>query len=200
MRRVGLTGGIGSGKSTVADILASLGAQVIDADEIAREVVAPGSEGLESLTATFGQRILTPEGELDRQALAQIVFADPAERQRMNAIIHPLIGARTAQLVAALPSDAVLVHDVPLLVELNMQAGYDCVVVVDAPDELRIERLVARGLTATDARARLAAQSSREQRLAAADIVIDNSGDLEALRERVQDAWPEICGSQPLTA
>ena len=194
MRRIGLTGGIGSGKSTVARLFEQLGAHVIDADAIAREVVEPGSAGLQALVDAFGPSILDGDGRLNRQALANIVFADPQARQTLNSITHPRIAARTAELISALPEDAVLIHDVPLLVELNMQGGYDLVVVVDAPDDLRIGRLVQRGHSPEDARARIAAQASREQRLAAADIVIDNSGDLQGLTRQVRSAWPRVCG------
>lgn len=193
MRRIGLTGGIGSGKSTVARMFADLGADVIDADAIAREVVEPGTPGLAALVQEFGEGILDGNG-LDRAALAQIVFEDPGARQRLNAIIHPLIGARTAELMAALPDGAILIHDVPLLAELNLQDAYDLVVVVDAPDELRVTRLMERGLTEEDARARIATQATREQRLAVADVVIDNSGDLAQLREQVHSAWPTLAG------
>lgn len=194
MRRIGLTGGIGSGKSTVARLLADRGAYVVDADVVAREVVAPGSEGLAALIAAFGDRILQPDGSLDRQAMADIAFSDDRARATLNEITHPRIAARTAELIAAAPPDAVLVHDMPLLVELNMQDGYDLVLVVDAPDEVRIARLVQRGLGAADAAARIAAQVPRERRLAAADIVIDNSGSPEDLREQVEQAWPRISG------
>lgn len=194
MRRVGLTGGIGSGKSTVAHLLAAHGAHVIDADAIAREVVAPGTAGLAALVEAFGDGILTADGALDREALAQLVFADPGKRQTLNGITHPLIGARTAELVAALPDDAVLVHDVPLLVELGMQDAYDLVVVVDAPDEVRLARLVARGLPEADARARMASQATRDQRLAVADVVLDNSGDLRQLSRQVDSVWPTVAG------
>lgn len=194
MRRIGLTGGIGSGKSTVAQLFADLGAQVIDADAIAREVVEPGSEGLAALIDAFGPRILSRDQSLNRQALADIVFADPHARQTLNGITHPRIAARTAELIAALPDDAVLIHDVPLLVELNMQSAYDLVVVVDAPDELRVKRLVDRGHTPEDARARIAAQAPRQQRLAVADILIDNAGDLEDLSRQVRSAWPAVSG------
>lgn len=192
MRRIGLSGGIGSGKSTVAHLFADLGAHVIDADAIAREVVAPGSDGLAELTESFGAGILNPDGSLNRAALADIVFADPTARNRLNAITHPRIGARTAELIAELPADAVLIHDVPLLVELGMQDAYDLVVIVDCPDEVRVQRLVARGLDEADARARIAAQATREQRLAVADIVIDNSGDLTSLTAQVRSAWPTV--------
>lgn len=194
MRRIGLTGGIGSGKSTVAALYAELGAHVIDADELAREVVRPGSDGLAALVEVFGVRVLADDGSLDRAGLAEIVFRDPEARQQLNAITHPRIAARTAELIAALPDDGVLIHDVPLLVELGMQAAYDLVVVVDAPDEVRLRRLVDRGLTEADAQSRIAAQAPREQRLAVADIVIDNSGDLNSLRRQVVQSWPRISG------
>jgi dephospho-CoA kinase len=194
MRRVGLTGGIGSGKSTVAQLFAGLGAYVIDADAIAREVVSAGSEGLAELVAAFGPEILTDDGALDRQTLASLVFADESARARLNAITHPRIAARTAELMAALPDDAVVIHDVPLLAELGLQGAYDLVVVVDAPDALRVARLVERGLSEDDAQARIAAQASREQRLAIADVVIDNGGSLDSLREQVQRSWPLVSG------
>ncbi len=194
MRRIGLTGGIGSGKSTVAALLAELGAHVIDADAVAREVVAPGSDGLAALVEAFGTGILSPDGALDRAALAQRVFADDSARAQLNAITHPRIAARTAELTAQLPGDAVLVHDVPLLAELGLQGNYDFVVVVDAPDEQRVHRLVERGLSEPDARARIRAQSTREQRLAVADVVIDNSGSLADLTEQVQKVWPRLSG------
>lgn len=191
MRRIGLTGGIGSGKSTVARMFAELGAHVIDADAVAREVVEPRTPGLAALVEEFGNGILDGD-RLDRTALAQIVFEDEGARTRLNAIIHPLIGARTAELIAALPPDAVFLHDVPLLVELHLENAYDLVVVVDAPDDVRVSRLVERGLSEDDARARIATQATREQRLAVADVVIDNSGDLDQLREQVRSAWPKV--------
>ncbi|TXH43929.1 MAG: dephospho-CoA kinase [Actinobacteria bacterium] len=194
MRRVGLTGGIGSGKSTVAQMFADLGASVVDADAIAREVVARGTEGLAELVEQFGARILTDDGDLDRAALAAVVFSDPLARERLNAVTHPRIARRTAELIAAIPQDAVLVHDVPLLVELGMQGAYDVVVVVDAPDDVRIRRLVQRGLDEDDARARIAAQASRDERLAVADVVIENAGDLDDLRRQVTAAWPQVSG------
>lgn len=194
MRRIGLTGGIGSGKSTVARLLAELGAHVIDADAVAREVVEPGSDGLAALVEAFGEQILSEDGSLDRAALARIAFGDPAARETLNAITHPRIAARTAQLMAAVPEDALMVHDVPLLVEVGLQDAYDLVVVVDAPGQQRLARLVARGLSVEDARARIAAQSPREQRLAVADVVIDNSGSPDDLKEQVRRAWPVLCG------
>jgi len=194
MRRIGLTGGIGSGKSTVARMFAELGAEVIDADALAREVVAPGTDGLAALVSEFGDGIIADDGSLDRAALGAIVFADPAARERLNAITHPRIAARTAELMAALPDDAVLIHDVPLLAELGMQDAYDLVVVVDAPEDVRVARLVQRGHAEPDARSRIAAQASREQRLAIADIVIDNGGELSELSEQVRRAWPLVRG------
>lgn len=194
MRRIGLTGGIGSGKSTVAHLFADRGAFVVDADRIAREVVAPGTPGLAEVVATFGPGVLSAEGSLDRAALASIVFADPAARQRLNEITHPRIAARTAEIMAALPADAIVIHDVPLLVESGLAGAYDLVVVVDAPDETRVARLVGRGMDEEDARARIASQSSREERLAAADIVIDNSGSLAELTEQIDRAWPVVSG------
>lgn len=194
MRRIGLTGGIGSGKSTVARLLADLGAVVIDADALAREVVEPGTQGLAQLVEAFGPGILTDDGHLNRSALAEIVFADAEARTTLNRITHPLIGARTAELIAGVPDDAVLVHDVPLLVELGMQDAYDLVLVVDAEDELRVRRLMDRGHSEADARARIAAQAPREQRNAAADILLDNSGSVAALKEQVTQCWPTIAG------
>lgn len=194
MRRIGLTGGIGSGKSTVAQLFAQLGAHIIDADAVARDIVAPGTEGLHALVEEFGPGILSPDGTLDRAALAQVVFADDSARAQLNAITHPRIAARTAELMAQLPEDAVVIHDVPLLAELGLQGAYQLVVVVDAPDEIRVERLVDRGLDEADARARIAAQASRDDRLAIADVVIDNSGDLASLTEQVQKAWPRVAG------
>lgn len=194
MRRIGLTGGIGSGKSTVSAMLADLGAHVIDADAIAREVVAPGTDGLAALVEAFGPDILTSDGSLNRAALADRAFADESARERLNAITHPRIAARTAELMRKIPENAVLVHDVPLLVEVGLQDAYDMVLVVDAPDDVRVRRLLERGLDEQDARARIAAQATREQRLAVADVVLDNSGSLGDLREQVERAWTTIAG------
>jgi dephospho-CoA kinase len=195
MQRVGLTGGIGSGKSEVARLLASHGAVLVDADLLAREVVAPGSEGLAAVVEAFGPDVLTPDGALDRAAVAARVFADPAARVRLEAIVHPRVRAlaarREAEAVAVDP-DAVVVHDVPLLVETGQQHAYDVVLVVDVPVDLQVARLVqGRGMSAEEARARIAAQATREQRLAAADVVVDNSGTLDALARRVSDLWAQ---------
>jgi dephospho-CoA kinase len=188
--RIGLTGGIGAGKSTVAAELSALGGIVVDADRIAREVVEPGTDGLAEVVAAFGEDVLDDEGRLDRPALGRVVFADDDARTRLNGILHPRIGARTAELIAAAPDDAVVVHDVPLLVENGMGAAFALVVVVDAPEDVRVDRIVAtRDLTEDDARARIRAQASDEARRAAADVWIDNSGDRDGVRERVHALW-----------
>jgi dephospho-CoA kinase len=189
--RIGLTGGIGSGKSTVAGLLADRGARVVDADRIAREVVAPGTPGLAAVVEAFGASVLTAEGALDRPALAAVVFADPAARARLDGIVHPLVRARAAELVAAAPPDAVVVQDVPLLVETGQAGSYDPVLVVEAALDSRVRRLVQRGLPEPDARARIAAQATDEQRRAVADVVLDNSGTPEELEAQVDRFWNE---------
>jgi dephospho-CoA kinase len=198
--KVALTGGIGSGKSSVAVRLAQLGAVVVDADAIAREVVQPGTPGLAAVVAEFGATVLAPDGSLDRAALASIVFSDPARRTALEAIVHPLVGARSAELIAAAPEGAVVVYDVPLLAESlgtgrDRSGEFDVVVVVEAPQELRVARLMARGLTETDARARIAAQATDEQRRAIADQVLDNSGDLAHLHAQVDALWRTLTAS-----
>jgi dephospho-CoA kinase len=190
MLRIGLTGGIGAGKSTVARRLVELGATLVDADAIAREVVRPGSPGLAEVAAAFGTEVLDADGALDRPKLGAIVFGDPAARQRLNGILHPLIGRRTAELVAAAPPDAVVVQDIPLLVEGGMGAVFGLVVVVHATVDERIGRLVGdRGMTAADARARIAAQADEPARRAAADVWLDNTGTPEAVRAEVDRLW-----------
>jgi dephospho-CoA kinase len=188
MLRVGLTGGIGSGKSTVAAQFARHGATVVDADQIAREVVAPGSPGLAAVASRFGPTVLGADGSLDRAALAAVVFADTAALRDLEAITHPLIFARSRMVMAA-GAAGIVVHDHPLLVEKSMGAEYHLVVVVDAPVETRVARLVGRGLTAGDARARIAAQASYDERLAAADVWLDNSGAFEGAAEQVERLW-----------
>lgn len=179
MLKVGLTGGIGSGKSEVARRLAERGAIVIDADKIAREVVEPGTPGLAEIVQAFGDEVLRPDGTLDRARLGSIVFADPEKLKILNGIVHPKVGARMAELEQAAPPDAVVVYDVPLLAENGLAPLYDLVIVVDAADETRIKRLTTlRGMPEQDARARIAAQASREERLKIADIVIENEGSL----------------------
>jgi dephospho-CoA kinase len=191
--KVGLTGGIGSGKSEVARLLAGRGAVVIDADELAREVVAPGTPGLAAVVARFGPGVLAPDGSLDRPALGRVVFGAPVERAALNAIVHPLVGRRRDELLASMPGDAVVVLDVPLLVENRLAGEFDVVVVVDADDEIRLDRLVRiRGMAAADARARMAAQAGREQRLAVADFVITNTGSLDELAAQVGRLWSRL--------
>jgi len=189
--RIGLTGGIGSGKSTVSALLAERGAVVVDADLIAREVVEAGTPGLASVVEAFGEEVLTADGALNRPALAAVVFSDPEARARLDAIVHPLVRRRAAELVGALADDAVVVNDVPLLVETGQAGSYDLVLVVEADVETRVARLVQRGLTADDARARIAAQATDEQRRAVADVVLDNSGTPEQLAEQVDRFWAE---------
>jgi dephospho-CoA kinase len=189
---VGLTGGIGAGKSEVSRRLAAHGAVVIDADVLAREVVAPGTPGLAEVTATFGPGVCHLDGSLDRERLGALVFFDPVALAKLNAIVHPLVGARALELEQAAADAAVVVHDIPLLAENNLADGYDVVVVVDAPPEVQMARLVARGMTSEQARARMAAQASREQRLAVATVVVDNSGTLADLDRRVYDLWRDL--------
>lgn len=190
MLRVGLTGGIGAGKSAVAARLAERGAWVVDADLIARELVAGGTPGLAAVVAAFGPDVLDQQRRLDRPRLAEIVFADQEALARLNAIMHPLIAARSAELLAAAPPDAVVVYDMPLLVENDLAGGYDVVVVVQADLELRIERLIRdRGMTAEQVRQRLAAQASDAERQAVADVVIDNSGSPQDLESSVDALW-----------
>jgi dephospho-CoA kinase len=187
---VGLTGGIGAGKSAVSARLRFLGATVIDADQLARDVVAQGTDGLAEVVAVFGEQVLDPDGGLDRPALGRLVFADADKRRALEAIIHPRVRARTAEMIAAAPPGSVVVNDVPLLVESGLAGGYDIVVVVQAPAEMRIERLTReRGMSEIEAKSRIAAQATDEQRRAAADVVIDNDGTLEELNARVDAVW-----------
>ncbi|GAA3396813.1 dephospho-CoA kinase [Streptomyces roseoviridis] len=193
MLKVGLTGGIGAGKSEVSRLLVSYGAVLIDADRIAREVVEPGTPGLAAVVAAFGPEILDAEGALDRPKLGAIVFADPERLAALNAIVHPLVGARSAELEAEAGPDDVVVHDVPLLTENGLAPLYDLVVVVDASPETQLDRLVRRrGMTESEARARMAAQATRAQRRAVADLLIDNDGPLEALEPQVRTIWDEL--------
>ena len=196
MLRVGLTGGIGSGKSEVARRLAEHGAVLIDADVAARKVVEPGSPGLAQVAAAFGDEVLRPDGSLNRERLGEIVFGDPGLRAKLNAIVHPLVREwmQEAERAAVQANDdAVVVHDVPLLAESRGMAGFDAVIVVDVPPDLQLERLVSRrGMPAEQARARMAAQAGREQRLAVADIVIDNSGSLDDLDRRIAEVWADL--------
>ena len=191
--RVGLTGGIASGKSTVAQLLVDLGAVLIDGDALAREVVARGTPGLAQVVEEFGSDLLTPEGDLDRAALGRIVFADEAARRRLEAITHPLIFERYAELEAAAPPGALVVHDIPLLAESGRADTFDEVIVVDAPPGLQVERMVReRGWTHEEAESRIAAQASRADRLAIATYVIENTGTLDDLRAQVEAVYAQL--------
>jgi len=193
---VGLTGGIGSGKSEVSRRLRELGAVVIDADAVAREVVEPGTPGLAAVVAEFGEDVLRANGELDREGLGRIVFGDPEKLARLNAIVHPLVGERIGARMAEVERDhpdGVVVYDVPLLVENDLAGGYDVVLVVAASPETQLRRLVQqRGMSEEDARARIAAQAPLEAKLAVADIVIDNDGPLAYLDARVREVWADL--------
>lgn len=193
MLRVGLTGGIGSGKSEVSRRLAAQGAVVIDADLIAREVVASGTEGLAEVERAFGAGVLGPDGALDRARLGEVVFADKQQLAALNAIVHPRVGTRMRELEDAAGPGAVVVHDVPLIAENGLAGAYDLVVVVDTPPRVQLDRLVRlRGMTQEQAAARMAAQASREQRLAIAGMVVDNSGSLAELDRQVGELWAEL--------
>ena len=193
MLTVGLTGGIGAGKSEVARLLASYGAVLVDSDRIAREVVEPGTEGLAAVVAEFGPQVLAADGGLDRPRLGAIVFADEERRKALNAIVHPLVGRRSAELQAAAGPDAIVVHDVPLLTENGLAPLYDLVIVVDAAPDTQLDRLVRlRGMAEEEARARMAAQATRDQRLAVADLVIANDGPLDELEPQVRAAWRQL--------
>ncbi len=193
MLRVGLTGGIGAGKSAVSSRLAARGAVVIDSDVLAREVVARGTDGLEEVVAAFGPGVLTADGELDRPALGKIVFGDETARRKLEAIIHPRVRARAAEIEAGAAADAIVVHDIPLLVETGQADRFDLVLVVDVPLEVQVQRLTAqRGMTDEEAKQRIASQASRDDRLAAADVVVDNSGSLADLDRRLDEVWATL--------
>jgi dephospho-CoA kinase len=190
---VGLTGGIGSGKSEVLKRLKARGATVVDADLAARQVVEPGTDGYDAVVKEFGSEVVGPEGALDRARLGAIVFADPERRAALNAIVHPRVGALMAEWAEAAPAGGVVVYDIPLLVEGGADRGYAAVIVVDATDEVRFARLLAnRGMSHEDAAARMAAQASRQERLAAADYVIENNGSLEDLDQETDRVWSEL--------
>ncbi len=193
MLRVGLTGGIGAGKSEVSRRLAAQGAVVIDADLIAREVVAPGTDGLAAVIDAFGPGVLDPDGALDRARLGDIVFGDKQKLATLNSIVHPRVGARMGELEETTGPASVVVHDVPLIAENGLAEAYDLVVVVDVPPRIQLDRLVRqRGMSREQAQARIAAQASREQRLSIADIVVDNSGSLAELDRQVGELWSEL--------
>jgi len=194
--RLGLTGGIGSGKSTASTRLRELGATVLDYDQLARDVVEPGSTGLAAIADRFGTEVLRADGTLDRPALGAVVFSDPAALKDLEGITHPAIRERAALLEREAGPDAVVVHDNALLVDMGAHRAMDTVVVVDVPVETQVQRLVEhRGLTQTDARARIAAQLGREERLAAADHVLDNSGTPDDLRAAVDALWETLVRS-----
>jgi dephospho-CoA kinase len=189
MVRVGLTGGIASGKSLVAAELAARGAIIIDADILAREVVEPGTPGLAAIIERFGPQLLT-DGRLDRAHLAEIVFADPAARRDLERIVHPAVRARAVELERAAGSAAVVVHVIPLLVETGQQWNFDLVVTIDVDHETQIQRMMARnGFSRAEAESRIAAQAAREDRRAAADVVLDNSGDVAQLKDQIDALW-----------
>jgi dephospho-CoA kinase len=191
--RVGLTGGVASGKSTVAAMLGELGAVIIDADALAREVVAKGTRGLAAVVDEFGEELLGTDGELDRPAMGRLVFNDEQARKRLEAIVHPLVFERIVELEEQAPADAVVVHDIPLLAESGRADTFDAVVVVDAPPELQLERMLGdRGWTEEDARSRIRAQASREDRLTIASHVIENTGTREDLRRRVAEVFADV--------
>ena len=193
MVRVGLTGGIASGKSTVAALLADLGAVVIDADQLARDVVAPATPGLAAVVEEFGPGVLNEAGELDRPAMADLVFNDEFARRRLEAIVHPMVFERIMELEAAARPEDVVVHDIPLLAESGRADTFDAVIVVDVPVEVAIERMVSeRGMSVADAQARIAAQTSREARRAIATHVIDNTGSRDDLRSRVAGIYASL--------
>jgi len=191
VRWVGLTGGIGSGKSAVATRLAELGAVIVDSDRLAREVVAPGTDGFDEVVEVFGPGVVAVDGSLDRAALGRMVFGDGAKRRRLEGIIHPRVRARAAEMAASAPEGVLVVNDVPLLVEAGLADSYEAVIVVFADERTRVERIVrARGMNEQEAKARIAAQASDEQRHAVADFEIYNDGTLEELRSKVDDLWP----------
>lgn len=193
MLKLGLTGGIGAGKSEVSRLLASYGAVVIDSDKIAREVVEPGTPGLAAVVAEFGEEILDSEGRLDRPKLGSIVFADPQRLAALNAIVHPLVRDRSAELESEAGAGSIVVHDVPLLTENGLAPLFDLVLVVDASPQTQLDRLVRlRGMTEEEARSRMAAQATREQRKAVADLIVDNDGPLEALEPQVRKVWERL--------
>lgn len=196
MIRVGLTGGIGAGKSTVASMLADRGAVIVDADQIARDLVEPGGEALAELVTEFGPRILREDGSLSRAELAALAFSDPRATERLNAIMHPLIGAEARRRLADAPDAPVVVYDMPLLVETGQSDLVDLVIVVDAPEDVQVDRAVhQRGLDEDDVRRRMEVQASRDDRLAAADVIIDNSGSEADTSAQVEQLWQRLAMS-----
>lgn len=192
MYLIGLTGGIASGKSLVSTRLAEHGAIIVDADVLAREVVEPGTEGLAQIAEHFGPSVISADGSLNRPALGAIIFSDPEQREKLNAITHPAVWKRAREMFAAAPSNAVVVYDVPLLVEgaKGRQLDFDLIVVVNASTETRLHRLMElRGMTREEAGHRLNSQASDTERLAVADVVIDNNGSVDEALEQVDALW-----------
>ena len=189
---LGLSGGIGSGKSTVAKILTDLGAVVIDADVIAREVLEPGQVGYENTILTFGESVLSESGSIDRKKLAELVFQNPDQLSKLEAIIHPAVIDRVAQIRESLPETSIVVYDTPLMFEKQLQGQFDKVLIVSADIELRRSRLLDRGLELNDINARMANQATDEQRESIADFVIQNNGSHAQLREQVAKVWQQI--------
>ena len=204
MQRIGLTGGIAAGKSVAAKRLTELGAVVIDADQLARRALAPGTPGLEDVLAEFGPSIVTGDGELDRAGLASIVFADRAALDRLNTIVHPIVRRLAAELeasAATVDPDAVVVHDIPLLIESGQTGAFHLVVVVDAPAVLRVERLIgSRGMSRDEAEARVSAQASDAERLEVADVVLDGAGSDANLRSQIDDLWARLAAERSAEA
>jgi dephospho-CoA kinase len=200
MLMVGLTGGIGAGKSTVAEMLAARGAIVIDADKIAREVVEPGTPTLAKLVERFGPEILLPDGSLDRPALAAVAFVDDETRKELEAITHPAIGEEFLRRVAEAKPGDVVIHDVPLLVESKRGFDYGCVIVVEAPLETRLDRLESRGVPRDDARRRIDLQASDEDRRKVATWVVDNAGELRDLEKQIAEIWPQLLERSAIAA
>lgn len=193
MKLVGLTGGIGSGKSTIARRLAEHGAHIIDADHVAREVVEPGTPALAEIAAVFGTRVISPDGSLNRGALGDIVFSDPAKRIQLNAIVHPAVHKRTQELFSQAPLGSVIVYDVPLLVETQYEYSFDEIVVATAPESVRIERLMEhRGMLESEAASRIESQAPEEERLKIASHVIDTSGDISHTYSQVDALWSQL--------
>lgn len=193
MLLVGLTGGLGAGKSTVARMLTDRGAVLVDADELAHRALEPGSPVFRQVSELFGDEVMTPSGELDRAAIAATVFSDPERRRALESIVHPEVFRMLAEIVQARRgTDDIIVFDAPLIVETGFHDACDVVVVITAPQEERVARVVGRGMSPDQARARIRAQIGDEQRAAVADVVIPNDGDMDALKERIDDLWERL--------